>query len=694
MGFAPAPYLPPKPVVGETLAHADRDAAPMTRRHGLGLGGIVLVALGLRAWALDQNGYGNEYYSAGVRSMLASWHNLFFNAFDPAGFVSLDKPPVAFWIQAASARLFGYSGPSLLLPQVVEGVAAILLLFHLVRRCFGAGAALLAALFLALTPVSVAVDRSTNTESCLVLVMLASALALVRAAERGSFGRLLLASAILGIGFNVKMLAALVVLPAFALVYALGAPIAWQRRLAHGLGAGAVLAVVALSWPLAFDLTPEEDRPFAGSSPSNSMLELALDHNGLQRFGRVGRRALADEPIAGDTDGAQLQTMTPGPRSRLENPPVGPLRLASPFLAGQIAWLLPLAVLGGIAAWPRERFRPPLSPGAQDVLLWAAWAASCAVVFSAAGGIFHGYYLAVMAPALAALAGIGALGLLRWRRLGGWRSTLLPATLVATAAWQYFIADGFPGAAERPWWPWLPLFLVAGTAAAVAALFVAPRAPRLAPLALGVGVAMLLVLPATWALSTVLIPARVEFPAAGIWQATAAEDPAVRAARARQIASLLLFLREEHRGERFLVATPDARRAAPLIIASGEPVMAMGGYMGGDMILTPAALAGMAARGELRFVMIAPEDQPGRSGRRDRNAGLVDWVRENGRPVDPSLWRIARDEAAADALRGTDRRRLPRSLAALELYDVAPETRASADGFPAARAIFASPLPR
>ena len=144
-------------------------------RSWLGLAAIIGLAVALRCWRLAQNGFGNEYYSAGVRSMLESWHNFFFNSFDPAGFVSLDKPPVAFWIQAASARLFGFSGLSLLLPQAIEGVAAILLLFHLVRRRFGAPAGLLAALFLALTPVSVAVDRSTNTESCLVLVLLLSA---------------------------------------------------------------------------------------------------------------------------------------------------------------------------------------------------------------------------------------------------------------------------------------------------------------------------------------------------------------------------------------------------------------------------------------------------------------------------------------------------------------------------------------
>jgi 4-amino-4-deoxy-L-arabinose transferase-like glycosyltransferase len=363
------------------------------------------------------------------------------------------------------------------------------------------------------------------------------------------------------------------------------------------------------------------------------------------------------------------QPMPPGVRNRRENPPAGPLRLVSPFLAGQVAWLLPLALFGLVAVWSREQPLLPLSPRRQGVVLWAAWAASGAVIFSAAGGIFHGYYLAVMAPALAALAGLGGIALLRWRNAGGWRSLLLPVALLATAVWQYSIGSAFPGATERPWWPWLVFLLAAGTAMALIALL--PR--RLAPLGFGVAVAALLVMPAAWALSTVVLSARVEFPTAGVWQATAAEDPAIRRARARQIEALLAFLREQHHGGRFIVATPDARRAAPLIIASGEPVMAMGGYMGGDAILTPATLADMAARGELRFVMIAQEDQPERAG--SRNAPLVAWVRENGRPVDPALWRIA-PEAPSDTPERAERRRSlgrsPRSLASLELYDLAP----------------------
>jgi 4-amino-4-deoxy-L-arabinose transferase-like glycosyltransferase len=681
------------PLAGQSLSTGmpSRDTGQV--RQWLGLFGIIVLALALRCWGLERNGYGNEYYSAGVRSMLESWHNFFFISFDPAGFVSLDKPPVAFWIQAASAKLFGFSELSVLLPQAMEGVAGIVLLFHLVRRRFGVAAGLLAAVFLALTPISVAVDRSTNTESCLVLVLLLSAWALSVAAERGRWRLLMLSMALLGIGFNVKMLAALVVVPGFLLVYGLGAPLPLHRRLMHLAAGIAVLVAVSLSWSVAFDATPAAARPFAGSSQGNSMLELAFDHNGLQRFIRHSRQLLAgadapgaapaqpgaaaDQPALPPDGGRATQAS----RQRPENIPAGPLRLASPFLAGQIAWLLPLVVFGlaATALWRKPAL--PLSPTTQTILLWAGWAASYAAIFSGAGGIFHAYYLATLAPPLAALAAVAATSLWRGHGANGWRSLALPGALLATAAWQYVIAAGFPGTTDGAWWPWLGLVPICGVALAIPALLVpSPRRARLAPAGLAIALVAVLAMPAAWALSSVVVANHVEFPYAGTWQRTAAEDPVVRRARTRQIEDLLAFLCENRHGERFLVATPDARRAAPLIIASGEAVMAMGGYMGADAILTPEALTQMAARREVRFIMIVPED--GRERRVDHRVALADWVRRNGRPVDPTLWRTARYQLASgdppDPLRQRSVRRSPRSLASLELYDVSPPDDATA----------------
>ncbi len=245
---------------------------------------IILIAAGLRLWRLDQNEYGNPYYAAAVRSMLASWGNFFFGSFDPAGIVTVDKPPVAIWIQAASAKLFGFNGISVLAPQAVMGVASVILTYYLVRRVFGAGAGLLAGLALAITPISVAVDRDNLPDSALVLVLLLATWALSRAAEAGQLKWLLTSMALVGLGFNVKMLAAFVVLPTFYLAYLLAAPGSRWTRIGNLACATVVLVATSLSWATVVELTPTDKRPYIGGSKNNSALELALGYNGLARI--------------------------------------------------------------------------------------------------------------------------------------------------------------------------------------------------------------------------------------------------------------------------------------------------------------------------------------------------------------------------------------------------------------------------
>ena len=295
-------------------------------------------------------------------------------------------------------------------------------------------------------PVSVATDRSNNTESCLVLVLLLAAWALVVAAERGSRRLLLLSASLISLGFNVKMLAAFVVLPAFALVYALGEPLRWRRRMSDLVLAGLVLVTLALSWAVVYDLTPPDRRPFAGSTKGNSMVELAVDHNGLGRFVRLSRSPAApgQAPAAvssGDRSSQTVAGQGPGGRwARLfVRTPVGLLRLADGQLAGQVGWLLPWAILGVAAGLLGTGRRLPVDPARMSLILWTAWAVTYGVVYSYAGGIFHYYYLVLMAPPLAALAGVGVTAGWALYQRGGWPAMLAPAALLATAAWQLYI---------------------------------------------------------------------------------------------------------------------------------------------------------------------------------------------------------------------------------------------------------------
>ena len=293
----------------ESGLNQDHDSSQHLRH--LVLGSILVLAAALRCWRLDAAGFIVPYYFAGVRSMMGSWHNFFYNAFDPAGFVSLDKPPVAFWLQTASAKLLGFGTVSVLLPQVLAGLASIFVLYALVRRRFGTSAGLLAALFLALNPISVAVDRSNSTESWLVLTLLLAAGTLSRAVETGRARFLLLAAALVGVAFNVKMLVAFGVVPTFALVWLIGAPEPFWRRLGQLVQAGAVLCAVSLSWSLAYDLTPAQERPFVDSTSGNSMFELIVGENFVKRFVPRGDRVRQTAATSDNPNTSTDQTRPP-----------------------------------------------------------------------------------------------------------------------------------------------------------------------------------------------------------------------------------------------------------------------------------------------------------------------------------------------------------------------------------------------
>lgn len=245
---------------------------------------IVLLAATLRFANLATVGNANPYYTAAVTAMLRSWSNFFFVAAEPGGSVSLDKPPLGFWIRTLSASLFGVNGFAVVLPQLLAGIASILLLFHLVRRSFGDLAGLLAALLLAVTPVAIAVERNNTPDALLILILLLAAWAFLKATETGRLRTLLLGALLVGVGFNIKMLQAFLPLPAFYALYLFGAQQPWRCKLRNLTLATLLLIPVSLSWALIVDLTPADQRPYMGGSSTNSALELIVGYNGLQRL--------------------------------------------------------------------------------------------------------------------------------------------------------------------------------------------------------------------------------------------------------------------------------------------------------------------------------------------------------------------------------------------------------------------------
>ncbi|HLW03348.1 MAG TPA: glycosyltransferase family 39 protein [Ktedonobacterales bacterium] len=596
-------------------------------------GVALLIAAFFDFFQLTANGYGNLYYAAAVKSMLTSWHTFFFVSFDAGGFVSVDKPPIDLWAQAASAKLFGFSPFSLLLPQALAGVLSVALLYYLVQHTKGVLAGFLAALALALTPISVVANRANIVDSLLVLTVLAAAWAVSKASETGRLRWLLLCAALVGLGFNIKMLQAYLVVPAFALVYLLGAPLRWRARLAQLALAGVVLVIVSFSWAEAVDLTPASQRPYVGSSTANSEVQLALGYNGLERlvgFAGFGRRAAGPaEPLNAFARGFMSG----------ENGAPGPFRLLDQQLGGQVSWLLPLAVIGLLAICWRYRpqkppegwraWRPaPLSREQQGVTLWGMWLLTQVIFFSVAG-FFHAYYLVMLAPAICALFGIGVLELWSEYRRSGWEGWLLPAALVITALVQARLVADASG-----WNSWLGPLLVALCLASACALVIVRLADRrhlpawlrrldamisestwhgrsrlltahlaFSAVIAAIGVFTLLLAPTAWSIASVqhnsgMLPIAGPPRQRGIFADLANM-------RVQADPRLVNYLEAHRNNARYLVATPSAMQAAPIILDTNQPVMAMGGFAGSDPILTPASLAKIVQRGEVRFFLLS-----------------------------------------------------------------------------------------
>jgi 4-amino-4-deoxy-L-arabinose transferase-like glycosyltransferase len=353
----PAAALPLAPTVP-----AERRAAG-PRRHSLtspleraqlrhaALAAVLALSAVLNTWSLALNGYANTFYSAAVRSMLGSLHNFLFVSFDPGGLVTIDKPPLAVWVQAVSAKLFGLSPLSLLLPEAIISVISVAVLHRVIARRLGTAAGLLSALALAVFPAFVAVSRDNGVDPLLILLMILACGAALNAIDSGRLRWLLCCAVLVGLAFNTKTLAAYLVVPGIAFAYIVCAPPSLPRRTAHLLLAGLVMVLVSFSWIALVELTPASQRPFVGSSTNNTELGLTFDYNGFGRVeGEVGGPGRI--PVA---EGAGLH-VPPLPAPVRRPGPGGPGVAARAALAGP---------LGGVPSLEPPATEPLANGGAR-----------------------------------------------------------------------------------------------------------------------------------------------------------------------------------------------------------------------------------------------------------------------------------------------------------------------------------------
>jgi 4-amino-4-deoxy-L-arabinose transferase-like glycosyltransferase len=449
------------------------------------LAALLALAALLNLWGLAENGWANDYYAAAVRSMAQSWHAFLYGSFDVAGIQTVDKPPLALWVQALSVRVFGYHSLSVLVPQALMGVAAVGLTYDLTRRRFGRVAGGVAGLVLALTPITVAVSRHNNPDALLVLCSVAALWCLVRALEDGRTRWVVLAGVAVGLGFETKMGAALLVLPGLAAAFAWVAP-RGRRAAARSLAAGgAALVAVAGAWPLLLALTPAADRPWISGTGDNSILSLIFSYNGL---GRLDGQAGGPQALGGG-----------GPFGGA----AGPLRLLDASLGGQAGWLLGFAVVAGLGLLVASRLRRSDPRTGWLIAAGGAFSTS-AVAFSLAKGIFHPYYVSALAPFSAALVGAGAGEILRGDRLA---RVLAPLAVIGAIATELAVRGNVGGLSRLG--AALALAAIAGVALA------AKLGTRARPAALGVALALLLAAPASWAVDTLGHATSGTFPAGG-----------------------------------------------------------------------------------------------------------------------------------------------------------------------------------
>ena len=261
---------------------------------------VILTVLGgyLRLFQLGSHGIGNAYYAATVKSMLGSWQNFFYAAFEPGGSISVDKPPVGFWFQVISARIFGFNGFALAFPQALAGTLSIPILFYLVRHHYGNLAGLAAASVLSVTPITIATERNNTVDGMLVFVLLLSIWAFIHSIHSGKVRFLILGSILIGVGFNIKMMQAYLIIPALFIYYFMAANSSWKERLAHLFLSTAIIIIVSFSWAIIVDMTPAVERPYVGGSNKNSVFDLAFSYNGIQRLVKLNNDSTRKEEIA------------------------------------------------------------------------------------------------------------------------------------------------------------------------------------------------------------------------------------------------------------------------------------------------------------------------------------------------------------------------------------------------------------
>ena len=618
-------------------------------------GGLLLFTAIFYLWNLTINGMANSYYAAAVQAASTNWTAWLFGSLDAANFVSVDKPPISMMIMGLSGRLFGFSSWSMLLPHALAGIATVALVYLVVRRWYGARAGLIAGAVMALTPAAALMFRFNNPDSFLTLFLTASAYAFLRSFEgKRPVLWLSIAGLFTGLAFNTKMLQGLLMLPIMTMLYISFARPKFTTRMWHLSVAGIVTIVSTFWWSILVWLTPAASRPWVGSTSDNSIWSLIFGYNGFGRLlgdgggpgSRPGGMMQMGAQAASQTASPTAQPMTPsigmmggsfgaggrggGPGGVGFGGETGVLRIFNESFGPNIAWLIPVALISaGLVIWLLRR-APRHDKERIGVLLWLGWLLMHIVIFSMTSGIIHPYYVVAMAPAVAALVGIGAPYIWQAYTRRTKVAWILPLSIALTTILS-IIMLGYSN-----YWPWLMwLVVIAGGVATILTLLPLLQAKWLKQIILGLAITAGMAAPIVFSVSTVSTAHSGSIPTAGPG-ASAMSNTNNESARAES--TLVSFLLENRHGTTWLAAVNSANESAPIQLSSGQPVMAIGGFNGSDSTLTLSQFKQLVKQGKVRYYVVnsrqGKSGGPSGMGGPGGNSEILLWVKSAGSKVD------------------------------------------------------------
>ena len=562
---------------------------------------ILLISFLLGIYMVAKGDYNNSYYAAGVKSMLVNFHNFFFNSYDPAGFISIDKPPLAFWIQTMSAKLFGYHLWALALPSLFAQIFSVELLYRMVKKVSGEWAGLLAAGLLVLTPINFLLSTTNEIDSILILLLLLSGWALFKSIEENKFKYMLLSVIFLGLAFNTKMLEAFIILPAFIFTYIYATKNSWNKKIKELSIALSLLLIISFSWILIVCIIPVHDRPYVGSTVDNSEMSLVMGYNGLQRF-------LGQEKTVYENNIIYTNVNFGGQP--------GAFRLWSHAMGSQIGWYLLFALFGLFAIFLKEKIILPFSKYQTAGIFWGLWLIMGAFIFSTAS-FMHPYYNASIAPAICALFAIGITVMIQFYKEAGWKKRILPIAILSTAISQWIILHRYTsytllGIIEMSILSIIAIIFIVEITRKSSYISECVRKNMYLLLIIVLGA--ILLAPVSFIYYNLSHSVNNIYPWAGPYLGPKIET-------VRKDNNLLNFLIANQGTTKFILATENSHSADNLIIESGQAVLPIGGFSGLDPAITLDTFKQYISDGLLRYVYLG---QPGRKG--ESTVVIPKWV--------------------------------------------------------------------